>query len=155
METWLTRATIRVLKPPKQNCQNLQIPAARSRPGRLQGLQASRLLSAGPFNLNGTQQTSGEAREAFPASSQASTSSGASVGEMTPRYPQEAYSQDHSSRQGQGGQANPAGQQPDLPTDRSVLVGQPHTTVADEQYALSGVTSTRHDDPAQAGSYCR
>ena len=35
-------------------------------------------------------QQSEEAREAFPVSRQASTRSGASVGEMNPRYPKEA-----------------------------------------------------------------
>ena len=55
----------------------------------------------------------------------------------------------------QAGQVHPAGEQLDLPTDRSILVGQPHTTATDEQYVLSGVTSTRHDDPAQTGPYCR
>ena len=74
---------------------------------------------------------------------------------MTPRCPQDVYIQDRSSRLRQGGQVHPAGEQPDLPTDQSVRVGQPHTTVADQQYALSGVTFTRHDDPAGAGLYRR
>ena len=68
-------------------------------------------------------------------------------------YPQDVYIQGHSSRLHQGGQDHPAGEQPDLPTDQSVRVGQPHTAVVDEQYTLSGVTSTRHDDPSGAGLY--
>ena len=74
---------------------------------------------------------------------------------MTPGYPQDIYSPDHSSRIDQGKQTRPTWEQLDLPTDQSVPVGQPHTTVADEQYARSGVTSTRHDDLVQAGLYCR
>ena len=53
-----------------------------------------------------------QAREAFLASR---------VGEMNPGYPEEMQ-----ILQG----LKPAGlEQPDLPTDRSVWVGQPHTTV--------------------------
>ena len=85
---------------------------------------------------------SGKARETFPASRQASTSSGASVGEMIPGYPKDVHSSDCSSRPGQAGYVRPAGLQPDLPTDRSVPVGQLHTTVACEQYILSGVSCT-------------
>ena len=81
------------------------------------------------FNFN----DSSEAREAFPASRQASTSSGASVGEMNPGYPEEM--QILLRTQAGWVKADPtvrlesAGlEQPDQPTDRSVRVGQPHAT---------------------------
>ena len=56
-----------------------------------------------PSSLNNSSRQAGEAPKDFPASRQASTSSGASVREMTPRYPEDAYSPDYSSRLGQGG----------------------------------------------------
>ena len=59
-------------------------------------------------NLNDTLHEAGEAREAFPASKQAPMNLGASVGEMTPRYPQDAYSPNCSSRLYQGRQIHPA-----------------------------------------------
>ena len=74
-----------------------------------------------------------EAHEAFPASWQASTSSGASVGEMNPGYPEETK----ISQRTQAGFLKADGivrlqgaglEQPDLPTDRSVQVGQPRIT---------------------------
>ena len=76
-----------------------------------------------------------EAHEAFPASRQDSTSSGASVGEMNPGYPEETQIQPRTEARPVKADAtvrlkSVGLEQSDLPTDHSVRVGQPHTIVA-------------------------
>ena len=76
-----------------------------------------------------------KAREAFPASRQASTSSGARVGEMNPGYLEEMHilqrTQADWVKADIAVRLESVGlEQPDLPTDHSVRVGQPHTIVA-------------------------
>ena len=65
-------------------------------------------LRPNPSDFNNSSCEAGEAREAFPASRQASTSSGDSVGEMNPRYPKDTHPPKYSSRPGQGGHTSPS-----------------------------------------------